>query len=804
MGSGLADVRIAIRMLRARPGLSLSRLLTVVVVVAAVSAVFTVASATFLKPLPFPHPDRLTLVYLQPPGTTEFRSANPLQGLAFSRLRPRLQSFERLDGQLVVERALAAEGDPESIQSARVSAGWLPLLGATTALGRIFSEEEAAADARLVVLSHGLWLRRFGGDPSTVGRTLLIDREPHLVIGIVSAGFSSGFVPVEFWTPLNPVPLERVAAWNIRTLGALRPGVSLEQARDELGRLFADVRGEAPQLLNGWTANLVEFREAQFGARRPALYMLLAAVAALALIAAANLANLTFADVVHRRTDFAVRAALGGSRGRIAAPEIAQAVLLACAGGIAGLATATWLVPVLLALDPSSTSATEHIVADWRVALCAFSVAALVMLSAVALPALGVGGPRLASCVTSGMSRSVAGPASSAVRTVLVAAQTALALVLLSTGAVVVTTLHESGRIDPGFDPARLVSAQLRLPERAFPTAAARSTFIDRLVTRVGAVPGVVAAATTMNPLASGFSFQTLVHVESRPTPDGQPYTVQFRRVTPAFFATMRVPVLRGRSFDTRDTADGQPVAVVSRGFARRFWPDEDPIGKRIKRGATASDWSVVVGEVGDIRDISLDQAPIETVYVSVLQSNSAAAPVSLIVRTSSDPLAFVAAIRNAVWDVDPQQPLGNVQTMEHFLATSLGPQRFRALLVAACGVLGLLLATIGTYGVTARSVSERQREIGIRLALGGSRLAVWWVIAAASIKAVAVGTLAGALASAVAGAGLAALLPEVERGMTVFSAATGLTLFGVGTLAAVIAARAATAIPPLRALRGE
>jgi putative ABC transport system permease protein len=801
----IGHCRIAFRMLARRPGLSAGRLLTVTIVVMAVSAVFAVANATFLRPLPFPDADRLLRIYLQPPGTTDFASANPLTPLEFERFRQRTTRLERFEGIWASERAVAGDGEPEAVPAGRVSAGFFRILGGDAAIGRVFTEEEVASDAKLAVLGHGMWTRRYGGDPDAIGRTLLIDREPYTIIGVMAAGFEPALAPSEFWTPLSTRnPMARTQLSSVQTMGLLRPGVSRAQVLPELEVIFEDLRKESPSILKGWTSGAVDLRQAQFGSRRPAVLMLLAAVAALALIAIANLANLTLADVLFRRGDFAVRAALGASRGALAATEIAQSLMLAIAGGAAGLAGAAWLVPALLALDPSSATFVRFAPIDWRVALCGFGVSAFVMLTAVAAPVLRIAGPGLAFDVTAGTRRAIGGRAATRTRVALVTAQTALALILLSSGSLIVHALQESSRTSPGFDPSRVVTAQVRLSANLFPQPVDRANFVDRVLERLRSTPGIVNAGTTLNTFTPNGAFVTLVHVEDRPTPDGQPHTVQYRRVSPGYFETMQIATVTGRTFERRDWVDAPLVAIVSRGFAQRFWPGEDPIGRRVKRGATATAWSTIVGVVDDVRDVALDQAPADTVYTPYYQGSSPAAPVGLVVRTAGDPRAMVTAIKQAVWAVDAKQPLANVVTLEQFLAASLGAQRFRALLVAVCGAIGLLLATIGTYGVTARAVVERTREVGIRLALGGRAVDVWWTVAWGSLKAVVAGAVVGVAASIGAAAGLAALLPEVRGQAWIFATLCGCILITVGAVAALAAARGVTSIEPLRALRAE
>jgi putative ABC transport system permease protein len=805
MDKAATHLKIALRLLTRRPGLTAGRLLTVTIVVTAVSAVFTVANATFLRPLPFPHADHLLRIYLQPPGTTDFNSANPLTPTEFERLRERVTLLERFEGIWTSERAIAGDGEPEAVPAGRVSAGFFRILGADASLGRVFTEDEVASDAKLVVISYGMWMRRYAGDPSAIGRMLLIDREPHVILGVMPAGFEPALAASEMWTPLttrNAMAQTRLS--SVQTLGLLRPGVTREQVLTELEVIFEDLRQETPAILKGWTTGAIDLRQAQFGSRRPAVLMLLAAVVALGLIAIANLANLTLADVMFRRGDFAVRAALGASRGALAATEIAQSVILAVAGGAAGLAGAAWLVPALLALDPSSAALARHAPIDWRVALCGFAVAAIVMMAAVAVPVLRLAGPALAFDVTAGSRRAIGGRAARRIRVALVTAQTALALILLSSGALIVSALQDSSRMSPGFDPSRVVTAQLRLSANLFPEPVDRANFVDRVLERLRSTPGIVNAGTTLNTFTPNGAFVTLVHIEDHPTPDGQPHTVQYRRVSSGYFETMRIAVLNGRAFERRDWVDAPPVAIVSRGFAKRFWPGQDPMGRRIKRGASAAVWSTVVGVVEDVRDVALDQEPADTVYTPYYQGSSPAAPVGLVVRTAGDPRAMVAAIKQAVWSVDAKQPLANVITLEQFLAESLGAQRFRAVLVAVCGAIGLLLATIGTYGVTARSVVERTREVGIRLALGGRALDVWWTVAWGSLKAVVAGAIVGIAASIAAGTALAAFLPEVRGAAWVFAALCGCALVLVGAVAALVAARGVTSIEPLRALRAD
>ncbi len=791
-------------MLRKQPGLALGRILTISIVITAVGAVLTAANAIFLRPLPFPNADRLVRLYLQPPGTTSFAATTPHYPFTFMRFRDRVTSFERFEGIWVTDRAITGDGEPDSVTAGRVSAGFFAALGGEARAGRTFTEAEVTEDAKLAVLGNGFWQRRFGGDPGVVGRVLVIDGEPHTIIGVLRGGFDPAFTRTEFWTPMNLRPVEKQGTTFVQAVGVLKPGVTTAQAEAEMAALFPPIQDEWPAVLKrAWRNGVIDLREARYGSQTRAVLMLVAAVIGLSLLAIANLANLTLADVMFRRSDFAVRAALGASRAAITAPEIAQAVIVAAVGAIIGLGGAYLLVPALFALDPSNAFAADAITVDWRVAVAAVAGAAVIMIVAVAAPVLRFAGPAIATDLTSGSRRAIGGRVPARTRLALVVAQTAMALVLLSSSALIVRTLLQTSAIDPGFDAANVLTAQIRLSTRAYPGVDDRARFVERMLAQVRAIPGVVAAGTTLNVFTPGSPFFSLVQIEHQPQADGQPHTMQFRRTSPGYLAAMKTRLVSGRDFTDRDRTGAPLVALVSRSIADRFWSG-DAVGKRLQRGSADTPWLEVVGVVEDVRDVGLDLAPADTVYTPFYQGSGAQAPVSLVVRTQGDPLAAVGSIRRAVWAADPAQPLSNIVTLEQFLSNTMGAQRFRATLISVCGVIGLLLATIGTYGVTARSVVERTREVGVRLALGGDPRRVWLAVASTSLRAILAGAIAGVILSAVARAGLAALLPEVHGGSLAFSVAAAAVLVAAGTIAAVLASRRATRIDPVIALRAE
>ena len=798
----LRDLRQAVRTLAARPALSIGRCLTLALVMAAGNAVLVVANAILFRPLPFADSGRLVRVYMQPPGTTAFTDANPLHPLTFLRVRERQRSFESVETVWAQERAIGGNGDPESVPSAAVSAGLFRLLGATPVAGRTFTEEEAQAGRRVVVIGHGLWTRRFGANPVVIGTTVIIDREPWEIIGVMGSDFEAVYVRSEFWTPL-PIRegnLVNPGATFLQTIGRLKADVAVAQAEAELKSIRTAVESENPRL-KGWNIRAIDLRAAQFGTQSRALALLLGAVFALALVAAANLANLTLADVLHRRPQLAIRSALGATRTDMIRPEIIQGLIIAAGGATIGMVAAVWTVPLIVALDPSSQLDRVRYALDWRVALGACGLSLIVVGVAAVVPTMRIASTDIAASLADGGRAAIGGRRHERLRQWLVATQTGLALVMVSAGALVGGALDKTARTDPGFDVDDVLTAQLRLSENAYAAEAVRAQFVNAVVDRVRQIPGVVDASTTMNLFIPGFTFQTLVNIEGKPTPDGQPHTVLFRRVSPGYFRTLRIREIAGRTFDSRDVAGGMPTAVVSRSFADRYWPGDDAVGRLIRRIAPAP-LTTVIGIVDDVYDVGYGQEPRPTLYLPYAQNSNVAAPVSLVVRTTSDPAAFVAAIKAAVWEIDPAQPLSDVSLLERFLAGSLGPQRLRSVLLAIFAGIGLLIAVIGIYAVTARSVVERTREVGVRLALGGQPRRVWWALAGRALRAFGAGIVAGAGGTLAVAALLAGVFPEIASTPRIYAAPGAGLVLAAGIVTALVASRRVARIDPLKALR--
>ena len=784
-----------------RPGLAFARVLTVAIVVASVAAVSALASATLLRPLPFPDGDRLVQIYSVSNDTPDVTNATPLFPVEFAHLDARGPSIEEVAGIWAGDRAIAGQGEPDSVTGGRVTANFFSMLGASLATGRMFTQEEVAQNTELVVLSHALWTRLFGSDPEIIGKSIQIDRRIHTVIGVTAPTFEPAFTRTEFWTPLFFTDVTALRASVVQTVGRLRSGATLASARTDLGAVTQAAFDQIPDLLRGSSVGAIGLREFRFGPQRSAIVMLALIVTLLGLLAIANLANLTMADLASRTHDFALRSALGGSAQAIVAAEVIPCAALAGAGSGLGLLGAMTAVPWILALNPSLGAAGVAVAIDWRVVVISIVAALLVMTASVVVPSWRMARRyRLGALGATRLTDARGGR----VRAMLVCAQTAIALVLLSASALVLTTLRQNARIDPGFDSNNVITGQLRLSENAFPDHAARAQFVRTVLQRLRATPGVTSAGTTLNLFTVGGSFTTNVTIEDAPRPDGSAYSTPFRRVSPGYFETMGIRLLRGRTFQESDADSRTPVAIVNASFAERYWPGGNPLGRRVKRGAATSPWAEIVGVVADNRDAGLTTATGSVIYTCYYQNSASATPAGLVVRTQGDPRSAIRHIKEVIWSVDPAQPLSGIVVLEDFLAASLGPQQFRSWLVGLCTISGIVLALIGIYGVTSRSVAERTREVGIRIALGGHPSRVWWRLVVMSLRAVAAGVTVGIALSVGVDAGMAQLLPELDAAHWAFRVGAGLCMTAAGAIAAIVAARHASRIEPIVALRAD
>jgi len=802
------DVVHAMRGLARRPSYLLAGSGTLALVIGANAAIFAVANATLLRPVPFASGDRTVAVYLNPPGTTEVRHRNPLRPIDLVRFRQWSRTMTRFES-FVLREKLLTDGEPEVVKGALVTAGFLAMMGATPQLGRHFTVEEDRPSGGAAIISHGLWHRRFGGDPGVLGRRMLVDGEPHVIVGVMRPDFPPAFLDADVFTPFGITdafaldPLNNGSTYLV-TMAELRGGATLRQAGDEVEAMMRRLAAEFPRTHTGWSGGAWSVREWLYGEMRLATLVLMGATALVLLIACANIANLTLAEALGRRSELSLRLALGASRADLLRLQAVESLLISGIGAVSGLVLAYGAVPALMALNPDASRNLGRVAIDWRVQLFTGSLGALTALLAGILPGLRALGADAAPALGEGSRRTAGSRTHRRVRRLLLVGETALCVALLVAGGVLLRSLEHASSIDPGFRADHVLTAQIRLPASIYTTSERRAETVHRILERLRAIPGVVSASTTQNLFIPGFAFQTMFHVEHKPTPDGQPRTSHFRRVSPDYFRTMRIRELAGRTFTDADTGETPLVAVISKRLADGLWPGEDPIGRRVRRGAAQPQWLTIVGVVDDVSDVGLGQAPEGTFYMAYAQNNAAAAPIGMVVRTQSDPLTMVAAVRAAVFAIDPELPIHRVATLESFLRESLAPQRFRTTVLALLAGLGLLLSAIGIYGVTARGVAERTREFGVRLALGSAPRGVVGLVLTQAIASAGVGALAGLAA----GVGLAMLLGRVLTNVAepdvLIGAVAAALLLATATLAAIVPAARVLRLDPVVALRAE
>ncbi len=804
MGNLLSDLRFALRSFVKSPGFTLAAITTLALGIGANSAIFSVVNSVLLEPLPFPSSHELYLLW----ENQEARNG-PRQewtcGAVFLDWRRENRSFSAMAAFGDWAPDLAGAGEPESLSGALVASDYFTVLGVQPALGRAFRrEEETRGKDRVAVLSHGLWSRRFGADPALVGRDISLNGLPHTVIGVLPAGFRAPLLSdPEIFAPidLDPVPDDRGNAY-LRVVARLAPGVSRAAAQADLDRLAVRLATEHPTFLRDVEILPTPLLDTVVSPVRLPLLVLLGAVALVLLIACANVANLFLTRATARRRELAVRTALGANRGRLLSQLLTESLLLALAGGAAGLLLGAWGLDLLRSLAPAGSPRIEELAIDRTVLAFTFLLSVLTGLLFGLAPALGASRPRIAAVMSEGARGSGGG---NRLRGALVVAELALGLALLASAGLLLRTLGSLARVDPGFETERLAAGTLTFPQARFAQPAEAVTLVDEVMTRLRARPQVEdVGAISVLPL-SGSQIDVSFGIEGRtPVPGDEP-GADYRVASPAYFSTAGIPVLAGRGFDSGDHATAPKVALVSRAFADRHFASEDPIGRRMRIGSVQnpdSPWWTIVGVVGGVRDNQLDRAPDPEMYVPFAQRPSR--QMTVVIRAKGDPVPLLAVLRETVTAADPRQPVSNLTTMNDLVAQSLAPTRFVAFLLMAFAGLALMLAAVGVYGVMAYATAQRTREIGIRMALGARGADVLGLMIRRGLTLVGVGLGLGLVASLGLGRGLGSLLYGVSPSDPATLAAVSALLAGVALAACYLPARRAAKVNPVETLKSE
>jgi predicted permease len=820
------DLSYGARMLRRSPSFTAAAALTLALGIGASTAVFSVVSCVLLRPLSYPESDRLVVLHeTNPPRFPELivlpehfarwpRETATLEPLAAVRTR-----FYNLTG----------TGDPARISGARVTASTFSTLRVRPFMGRDFVEDEdGRGKGSVVIVSHRFWQSRLGGRPSVLGETLRLDGRPFSVIGVMPEDFVLE-APIDIFTPAaytgdDPENRLSLGGHSILVFGRLRPGATLAQARNEMSVMADRLARQFPETGKGWGVKVAFMLDARVGDTRPVLFSLLGAVGFLLLIACANVANLLLARASGRHPEMALRAALGASRWRIVRQLLAEGALLAAGGGLLGVLGAWWACRALVALAPDGVPRVAEIVLDARA--LGFAIA-LVLITGVGS---GLAPARVASrpgstdprrirkwmwmwmWMCKGMSRKsrnhgrAAGPngGGQRLRGALVVAEVAIAVVLLAGAGLLIRSFAHLQAAPRGFTPRGALTFDVSLPRRRYPSDAELAAFAVRAEDRLGALPGVSAAgASQALPFTVDLNI-VFFAVAGRPAVRDNPITYAFE-VTPGYLSAMGIPLLRGRGFEARDRAGAPPVAIINQTIARRYFPDEDPIGQRIGRpGSPVGEWGQIVGVVGDVKDgvvAPLDgDGGVPQIYVPFAQNPYDA--LTFVVRGAGSVSQLAASVRAALHEVDPEQPMATVRPLVELVGESIARQRFAMLLLSIFSSAALLLAAVGIYGVTAYAVAQRTAEIGIRMALGARRAQVLDLVLRQGMVLATIGIGLGLVGAAAATRFLQGMLFGITPlDPTTFGATAA--LFGlVAAVATYVPARRATRVDPIVALR--
>ena len=801
------DTRLALRAMRRSLGFTTMVLLCLALGIGANSAIFSVVDAVVLRPLPYEAPERLTYlpdIHQGPDGKPEEFPASPPNFVAW---KERSRSFEAIEAMTVRSFNLISDGEPERIEGAAVSSGLFPMLGVQASLGRTFlREEDEPGRDNVVVLSHALW-RRFGGDPSLVGGTLRLDGLPYTVVGVLPPRFHL-LEDADLWVPLaiNAGNMPRKSSHYLHVIGRLAPGVSLASAQQEMHSIARALEQEAPDLNTGWGVKVKTLREQIAGDVRKGVLVLMAAVGFVLLIACVNVANLLLARSAELSNQLALRAALGADRRRVVQQVLIESITLAVAGGVLGFIFAVLAVRPLLALSPVGHEVFQNVQIDLKVLVFTLMLSVLTGLAFGLIPAFRAARPNLYRLLQNSGRRSTDTGSGRRFQSALVVLEIALALILLVGAGLMIKSFRHLQDIDPGFSPENLLTLEIAIPRTKYPEDTDRSAFVQRVLDRVAQLPGVTSAGITTSLPINELSTSTAFMVEGRPlSQPGELLLAHFRRISPGYLQTLGVPLVKGRWFTSQDTKNAPRVVLVSQSMAERYWPDQDPIGRRIQRPTgTENPWLTVVGVVGNVNESPLgtEDESGATFYLPYAQSSTP--DLNLVVRSSTAPMNLVTSIRHAVQDVDREQPIQKIATMEERLSASASKQRFSTLLLSVFAGLGVLLASIGIYGVISYSVNQRVREFGIRMALGAQPVDVLRIVLRRGLTLTFAGLGLGLLGALLLSRWLEGLLYEVQPTDPWTFTQISLLLTAVALFASYVPARRATQVSPMISLRSE
>jgi putative ABC transport system permease protein len=797
------DLRYGARMLLKNPGFTLIAIGAIALGIGANTAIFSVVNAVLLRPLPYKESERLVVLYETNPrqGSYEMDVSYP----NFVDLRAQSQSFEQLAACLYGGMILTGKDEPARLQVVAVSADFFAMLRVKPLRGRVFlPEEDKVGGAPVVIVSHALWQSRFGGDEGLIGRQITLDGKSRTVIGVMPPNFA---LPpgdqTEVWMAIGTLAdqMQNRAVHRMTAIGRLKSGVTLQQARTELATIANRIQQQYPDADPGHGLNVISGYESLTKNARPALLTLLVAVGFLLLIACANVANLLLARAETRQKEIAIRTALGATRGRIVRQLLAESLLLAVAGGAAGLLLAAWGVDALAGSLPEDFPRAKEIGIDRVVLGFTGALSVLTGLIFGIIPALTRAKPALNETLKEG-GRTGAAFGRVRIRGALIVSEVALSLALLVGAGLLIKSFWRLTQVDPGFQTDHLLTMNVTLIGEKYKLTGEVISFFRGLPARLGALPGVKAvSAVSALPISGGDGAGNLT-IEGREFPPAQTPSASFRRILPNYFSAMGIPLKQGREFDERDTG-AEKVVIINEGMARRFWPEGDAIGKRIKVGPPQNEpWLTIVGVAGDVKNIGLEADARLATYEPHAQRPWSS--MTLAIRTEADPLSLSAAVRGELRTMEKDLLIRPPSTMDERIRLSVAPRRFNMTLLAVFAALALLLAAVGVYGVMSYTATQRTREIGVRMALGAQSGAVLKLIVGQGLKLALIGVSIGLAAAFALTRWMEDLLFDVRPSDTWTYGAVAALLLLVALFASWIPARRAAKVDPMVALRCE